>query len=37
MSAVLVIQDELVTEHPGPRQGGPQRRRAFTAREKLII
>src|SRR6478609_2507676 len=35
MSAVLVVQDELVTENPGPREGGPRRRRAFTAREKL--
>ena len=35
MSAVLVVQDEAVTENPGPREGGPRRRRAFTAREKL--
>jgi transposase-like protein len=35
MSAVLLVQDELVTENPGPREGGPRRRRAFTAREKL--
>jgi transposase len=35
MSAVLVVQDEVVTESPGPREGGPRRRRAFTAREKL--
>jgi transposase len=33
---VLVVQDEAVTEqNPGPREGGPRRRRAFTAREKL--
>ena len=24
-----------MTENPGPREGGPRRRRAFTAREKL--
>jgi transposase-like protein len=35
MSAVLVDQDEVVTENLGPREGGPRRRRAFTAREKL--
>ena len=35
MSAVLVVQDEAVIENPGPREGGPRRRRAFTAREKL--
>ena len=35
MSAVLVVQDDVVTENPGPREGGPRRRRAFTAREKL--
>src|SRR6478752_5111032 len=35
MSAVLVVQDEMVTENPGPREGGPRRRRAFTVREKL--
>ena len=35
MSAVLMVQDEAVTENPGPREGGPRRRRAFTAREKL--
>jgi transposase-like protein len=35
MSAVLLVQDETVTENPGPREGGPRRRRAFTAREKL--
>ena len=35
MSAVLLVQDEVVTENPGPREGGPRRRRAFTAREKL--
>ena len=31
----MVVQDEVVTENPGPREGGPRRRRAFTAREKL--
>src|SRR6476659_11371806 len=35
MSAVLVVQDEVVTENHGPREGGPRRRRACTAREKL--
>ena len=35
MSAVLVVQDEVVSSSPGPREGGPRRRRAFTAREKL--
>jgi len=35
MSAVLLVQDEAVTVNPGPRDGGPRRRRAFTAREKL--
>ena len=35
MSAVSVVQDEAVTVNPGPREGGPRRRRAFTAREKL--
>ena len=35
MSAVSVVQDEAVTVNPGPRDGGPRRRRAFTAREKL--
>ena len=35
MSAVLVVQDEAVRSSPGPREGGPRRRRAFTAREKL--
>jgi transposase len=35
MSAVLVVQDEAVGSSPGPREGGPRRRRAFTAREKL--
>jgi transposase len=35
MSAVLVVQDEAVSSSPGPREGGPRRRRAFTAREKL--
>ena len=32
---MLLVQDEVVTENPGPREGGPRRRRAFTAREKL--
>ena len=31
----MVVQDEAVTVNPGPREGGPRRRRAFTAREKL--
>ncbi len=35
MSAVSVVQDDAVTVNPGPREGGPRRRRAFTAREKL--
>jgi transposase len=35
MSAVLVVQDEVVSSSPGPREGGPRRRRAFSAREKL--
>ena len=35
MSAVLVVQDEAVSSSPGPRERGPRRRRAFTAREKL--
>jgi len=35
MSAVLVVQDEAVSSSSGPREGGPRRRRAFTAREKL--
>ena len=35
MSAVSVVQDEAVTVNPGPREGDPRRRRAFTAREKL--
>jgi len=35
MSSVLLVQDEAVTVNPGPRDGGPRRRRAFTAREKL--
>jgi hypothetical protein len=35
MSGVSVVQDEVVTENPGPREGGPRRRRAFTTREKL--
>jgi transposase-like protein len=35
MTAVLVVQDEVVSSSPGPREGGPRRRRAFTAREKL--
>lgn len=34
MSAALVGQDEAMGT-PGPREGGPRRRRAFTAREKL--
>lgn len=32
---MLVVQDEVVSSSPGPREGGPRRRRAFTAREKL--
>jgi len=35
MSAVLLVQDEAVSSSPGPREGGPRRRRVFTAREKL--
>jgi len=35
MSAVGLVQDEAVTANPGPREGGPRRRRVFTAREKL--
>jgi hypothetical protein len=35
MSAVLLVQDEAVSSSPGPREGGPRRRPAFTAREKL--
>ena len=35
MSAVVLIQDEAVSSSPGPREGGPRRRRVFTAREKL--
>jgi hypothetical protein len=35
MSAVLLVQDEAVSSSSGPREGGPRRRRAFTAREKL--
>ena len=31
----MVVQDEAVSSSPGPREGGPRRRRAFTAREKL--
>jgi len=31
----LVVQDEVVSSSSGPREGGPRRRRAFTAREKL--
>jgi len=31
----LVVQDGVVSSSPGPREGGPRRRRAFTAREKL--
>jgi len=34
MSAALVGQDESMST-PGPREGGPRPRRAFTAREKL--
>lgn len=34
MSAALVGQDEGMGT-PGPREGGPRRRRAFTAAEKL--
>jgi transposase len=34
MTAVLMVQDETVST-PGPRQGGPRRRRAFTATEKM--
>jgi len=33
MSAVLVVQDEAVSSSPGPREGGPRRRRAFTGRK----
>jgi transposase len=35
MSAVVLVQDEAMSAIPGPREGGPRRRRAFTAREKL--
>ena len=31
----MVVQDGVVSSSPGPREGGPRRRRAFTAREKL--
>ena len=31
----MLVQDEAVSSSPGPREGGPRRRRAFTAREKL--
>ena len=31
----MVVQDEAVSSSQGPREGGPRRRRAFTAREKL--
>ena len=31
----MVVQDEAVSSSSGPREGGPRRRRAFTAREKL--
>lgn len=34
MTAVLMVQDGKVIS-PGPREGGPRRRRSFTAREKL--
>lgn len=32
--ATPMVQDEMVST-PGPREGGPRRRRAFTATEKL--
>ncbi len=35
MSVVGLVQDDAVTANPGPREGGPRRRRVFTAREKL--
>lgn len=35
MSAVVLVQDEAVSSSPGPREGAPGRRWAFTAREKL--
>ena len=31
----MVVQDEAVSSSQGPREGGPRRRRVFTAREKL--
>ena len=34
MTAMLMGQDETVSI-PGPREGGPRRRRAFTSAEKL--
>ena len=34
MTAMLMVQDETVST-PGPREGGPRRRRAFTITEKL--
>ncbi len=34
MTAVLMVQDETVST-PGPREGGPRRRRAFTVTEKM--
>lgn len=35
MTATLTVQDESVTTPPGPREGGPRRRRAFTVTEKM--
>lgn len=34
MTAIVMVQDKAVST-PGPREGGPRRRRAFTATEKL--
>jgi transposase len=34
VTATLMVQDGMVST-PGPREGGPRRRRAFTATEKL--
>ncbi len=34
MTATLMVQDETVST-PGPREGGPRRRRAFTATQKM--
>ncbi len=31
----MLVQDVAMSSSPGPREGGPRRRRAFTAREKL--